>query len=58
MRFDRQRLILVCERLGLAEAPRSDASLDLLQRVIATLVTWVQSQGERVRGGIDGAGHG
>ena len=49
--------ILVCERLGLVEAPRIDASLDLLQRVIAMLVTLVQSQGERVRGGIDGGSH-
>ena len=49
--------ILVCERLGLAEAPRIDASLDLLQRVIAMLVTLVQRQGERVRAGIDGGGH-
>jgi hypothetical protein len=46
--------ILVCERLGLAAAPRIDAALDLLQRVISMLVTLVQSQGERTRSGIDG----
>ena len=46
--------ILVCERLGLAEAPRIDAALDLLQRVISMLVTLVQNQGERARSGIDG----
>ena len=46
--------ILVCERLGLAEAPPIDAALDLLQRVISMLVTLVQNQGERARSGIDG----
>lgn len=46
--------ILVCERLGLADAPRIDAALDLLQRVISMLVTLVQNQGERARAGIDG----
>jgi four helix bundle protein len=49
--------LLVCERLGLAEAPRIDASLDPLQRVIAMLVTWVQGQGERARIGVDGDRH-
>jgi four helix bundle protein len=49
--------LLVCERLGLAEAPRIEASLDLLQRVIAILVTLVQGQGERARNGIDGDRH-
>jgi four helix bundle protein len=49
--------LLVCERLGLAKAPRIDASLDLLQRVIAMLVTLVQGQGERARNGIDGDRH-
>jgi len=48
--------ILVCERLGLADAPRIDAALDLLQRVISMLVTLVQNQGERARSGIDGRG--
>jgi len=46
--------ILVCERLGLAEAPRIGAALDLLQRVIAMSVTLIQGQAERTRGGIDG----
>ena len=46
--------ILVCERLHLADAPRIDAALDLLQRVIAMLVTLIQSHGERARPGIDG----
>jgi four helix bundle protein len=49
--------LIVCDRLGLAEAPRIDASLDLLQRVIAMLVTLVQGQGERARNGIDGDRH-
>ena len=48
--------ILVCERLGLSEAPRIEAALDLLQRVISMLVTLVHSQGERARSGIDGRG--
>ena len=50
--------LLVCRRLGLADAPRIEASLDLLQRVIGMLVTLVQSQGERARTGIDGGGRG
>ena len=40
----------------MAEAPRIDAALDLLQRVISMLVTLVQNQGERARTGIDGRG--
>ncbi len=35
--------VLVCRRLGLMDAPRTDAALDVLQRVIAMLVSkrWV-----------------
>jgi four helix bundle protein len=46
--------ILVCRRLGLAEAPRVDAALDVLQRVIAMLVTLVRRCGERAQTRIDG----
>jgi four helix bundle protein len=45
--------ILVCERLGLGEAPRIDGALDRLQRVISMLVALIQSHGERARPGID-----
>jgi four helix bundle protein len=39
--------ILVCRRLGLLDAPRSEAALDMLRRVIAMLVTLVRRCGER-----------
>jgi four helix bundle protein len=45
--------ILVCERLGLAEAPRISAALDLLQQVIGRLVALVRRCGERARERID-----
>lgn len=46
--------ILVCERLGLAEAPRINGALDLLQQVIGRLVALIQRCGERAREGMDG----
>jgi four helix bundle protein len=39
--------ILVCRRLGLLDAPRSEGALDVLRRVIAMLVTLVRRCGER-----------
>lgn len=39
--------ILVCRRLGLLDAPRAEAALDVLRRVIAMLVTLVRRCGER-----------
>lgn len=39
--------ILVGRRLGLLDAPRSEAALDVLRRVIAMLVTLVRRCGER-----------
>jgi four helix bundle protein len=39
--------ILVCRRLGLLDAPRAEAALDALRRVIAMLVTLVRRCGER-----------
>ncbi len=39
--------ILVCRRLGLLEAARSEEALDVLRRVIAMLVTLVRRCGER-----------
>jgi len=39
--------ILVCRRLGLLDAPRSETALDALRRVIAMLVTLVRRCGER-----------
>jgi four helix bundle protein len=39
--------ILVCRRLGLLDAPRSEDALDVLRRVIAMLVTLVRRCGER-----------
>lgn len=46
--------ILVCRRLGLADAPRVDGALDVLQRVIGMLVTLVRRCGDRVQERIDG----
>jgi len=46
--------ILVCRRLGLADAPRVDAALDVLQRVTAMLVTLVRRCGDRAEARIDG----
>ena len=46
--------LLVCRKLGLFAAPRVDAALDVLQRVIAMLVTLVRRRGDRDRERIDG----
>lgn len=46
--------ILVCRRLGVADAPRVEAALNVLQRVIAMLVTLVRRCGDRAQGRIDG----
>jgi len=45
--------ILVCVKLGVTSAPRAEGALDVLQRVIAMLVTLVRRCGERARTGID-----
>lgn len=46
--------VMVCRRLGLTDAPRVDAALDVLQRVISMLVTLVRRCGERAQARIDG----
>lgn len=46
--------VLVCRRLRLVDAPRVNAALDVLQRVIAMLVTLVRRCGERAQARIDG----
>jgi four helix bundle protein len=45
--------LLVCRRLGLLDAPRIEAALELLQRVNAMLVTLVRRCGERAQRGMD-----
>lgn len=46
--------VMVCRRLGLADAPRVDSALDVLQRVIGMLVTLVRRCGARAQARIDG----
>jgi len=46
--------ILICQRLGLSDAPRVAGCLDTLQRVVAMLVTLVRRCGERSSARIDG----
>ncbi len=46
--------ILVCRRLELSDAPRVDEALDIVQRVIAMLVTLVRRCGDRAQARIDG----
>jgi len=45
--------VLMCQRLALVDAPRVDAALDILQRVISMLVTLVRRCGERAQSRID-----
>lgn len=45
--------VLMCQRLALIDAPRVDAALDVLQRVISMLVTLVRRCGERAQSRID-----
>jgi hypothetical protein len=45
--------LLVCQRLGLAEAPRVESGLDVLARVVAMWVALIKSNGERTSAGID-----
>jgi four helix bundle protein len=47
--------LLVCRRLGITDAPRADAALDTLQRIIAMLVTLVRRCGDRSEARIDGS---
>lgn len=47
--------VLVCQRLGLSDAPRVDAALAVLQRVISMLVTLVRRCGERAEARMDGS---
>jgi len=46
--------LLVMRKHGMSTAPRIDAALDVLERVIAMLVTLVRRCGERDRARIDG----
>jgi four helix bundle protein len=45
--------LLVARRLGLVDAPRIEAALDHLQRVIGMLVTLVRRCGARAQAGVD-----